>query len=131
MILFSLSFLTGSITTYLVIRKKHFKVLKLDYIHPRARMKFSGDYQQHLGSVQEKLQYLPQVVFCSRSMKPSESCIPVMPLCFEMLQKKKYFPPHLFPGWLVRKSFCFVPCAEPHVAYFCCVEICKNKTGCY
>lgn len=54
-----------------------------------------------------QLQSLPQVVFCSTSMKTSESCIPVMPLCFEILRKKKSFPPSLLPRWLLRKSFCF------------------------
>lgn len=54
----------------------------------------------------EQLQSLPQVVFCSTSMKISGSCIPVMPLSFEIHWKKKYFPPSLLPRWLLGKSFC-------------------------
>lgn len=54
-----------------------------------------------------QLQSLPQVVFCPTSMKTSENCIPVMPPCFEIIRKKKSFPPSLLSRWLLRKSFCF------------------------
>lgn len=63
--------------------------------------------------------------------KPVKAAFQWCHCCFEMLRKKKYFPPHFFPRWLVRKSSCFLPCAQSHLAYFCCVEICNNKTGRY
>lgn len=106
----------------------------LDYIYARARTRFSGDYQLNLESI-GKAAVLASVLACSTSApqvwNPVKVAFQWRHCVLKCLGRKKYFPPQLFPRWLVRKSFCFLPCAEPHLVYFCCVEICNNKTVCY
>lgn len=74
-------------------------------IYPGARTRFSGNYQ--LNPEYGTAAVPASGGFLLHKYEKSESCIPVMPLSFEILQQKKYFPPSLLPRWLLRKSFCF------------------------